>query len=289
MSPFFNDLPVEVVDVISKFLYDPIDVRNTLFVKGISDSVSRVCKVTCVKSISVPTGFERVSIDLSDWNRHLHDNPFKNLYDLKYLRIKMHIHSHALFGSSMFRHLFESNLPSLVYLNISNIPTPLAGIDISGFSSASSLKTLIMSECRVRDLSGIQSLRALTSLDLSYNKVTDDQVKIHLVNMTRLVSLNLRSNYKVTPCCFEHLPRTLTYLNISFCTSSGCTLIDESGFKKLPTTITCLVADSCDEMYIGDMTHMTSLTSLSLLYNDFDVHVLFRNLPPSLERKSIKM
>jgi hypothetical protein len=67
MSPSFNDLPVELVDVISKFLYNPIDVRNVLFVKGLSDSVSRVCKVTRVKAISVPTGFERVSIDLYGW------------------------------------------------------------------------------------------------------------------------------------------------------------------------------------------------------------------------------
>lgn len=290
MSHSFNDLPVEVVDVISKFLCTPSDVLNaTLTNKRFADSVSRICKGDHVVAFSVPTGFEGVNIDLTYWNNNIHDNPFKNLHDLKYLRIQTYLLSHTLFGYSMFKHLFESNLPSLVYLNISNIPTPLAGIDLSGFSAASSLKTLIMSDCRVCDLSGITSLHALTSLDLSYNRVTDDQVKIHLVNMTRLISLNLSSNYKVTPVCFENLPRTLTYLNISWCTSAGCKLIDESGFKKLPATITRLVADSCDEMYIGDLSHMTSLTSLSLFYNDFDISVLFANLPPSLERKFVKM
>ncbi len=283
MSPSFNDLPVELVDAISKFLYDPIDVRNALFVKGLSDSVSRVCKVTCVKAISVPTGFERVSIDLSDWDPEYHDNPFENAHGLKYLRIKMDCISRTSFGSDMLRLLFKSNLPSLVYLDISNMQTSL-DIDISRFSGASSLKTLIMRNCDVRDLSGIPRLPALTSLDLSYNKVKNDQV-IHLVNMTGLTSLNLCSNY-ITPACFEYLPGTLTYLNISGCKSAGD---DESEFKKLPTTITRLVANYCNDMYFGDLSHMTSLASLSLIDNECDTSELLANLPPSLERKFVKM
>jgi Leucine-rich repeat (LRR) protein len=198
--------------------------------------------------------------------------------------VKMDRISRTSFGSDMLRLLFKSNLPSLVYLDISNMQTSLDGIDLSGFSGASSLKTLIMRNCDVRDLSGIPRLPALTSLDLSYNKVKNDQV-IHLVNMTGLTSLNLCSNY-ITPACFEYLPGTLTYLNISGCKSAGD---DESEFKKLPTTITRLVANYCNDMYFGDLSHMTSLASLSLIENECDTSELLANLPPTLERKSIKM
>ena len=244
MSPSFNDLPVEVVDVISKFLYNPIDVRNALFVKGLSDSVSRVCKVTRVNYPHPDTtGLERVIIDLTAWNpnsRKCRHNPFENVVgDVKYLRLKMNASVRAYFGSHLMSFFFKSNLPSLVYLDISDMPMSI-DINISGFSGASSLKTLVMRNCRMYDLSCIPSFRALTSLDLSYNQVEDDQV-IHLANMTRLTSLNLHGNRDVTPDCFEHLPRNLTYLDISGCTIAD--MNDEAGFKKLPTTITRLVAD----------------------------------------------
>jgi hypothetical protein len=42
-------------------------------------------------------------------------------------------------------------------------------------------------------------------------------------------------------------------------------------------------------MYFGDLSHMTSLASLSLIDNECDTSELLANLPPSLERKFVKM
>jgi len=403
MSPTFNDLPVSVVDLISKFLYDQKDVRNALMTnKGFTDSVSRVCKISHVSGFSIPSGFRRLAIDLlvtaTDdegnpfdsiddmeryiWTPEFDENPFveENIKNLEYLHITLDDDMVPYFGTPLLMRLFESNFPSLAYLDISNVSTPLVDIDLSGFSAASILTTLIMRNCRVGDLSVIPSLRALTSLDLSYNVFNDHEVNTHLVKMTRLEYLNLRGNIYVTPACFDSLPKTLTFLDISGCTSAGTSFLhgfsaasilttlimrncrirdlsgiaslsaltfldlsynmfndyqvnthlvkmtsvtslnlrnnsgvtpacfesrpntltsldisgtssgnnDEHGFKELSTTISCLVVDYCHDMYPGDLSHMTSLTSLSMMHNQCIDNDFLASLPSSLESLNIK-
>ena len=144
-------------------------------------------------------------------------------------------------------------LPNLESLILSNCSLT----NISGLQNASRLVTLDLSNNAIKDLSGLSFMEKLTTLDLNSNALTNLSPLSALSNLTTLnVSYNSLSSIAPLAAC----PK-LSVLNASNNMIAEIPRFDD------PTVLTELTLTSNELTKIDALANCTSLTGLGLAYN----------------------